>query len=55
MELTQLFRKVVGNEVTTAGVSDTAGFDVPLFVSDCSRLFSRSDWRSVEKLAVDIF
>jgi CDP-paratose 2-epimerase len=58
MELTQLCRKVVGNEVTTAGLSDTAGFDVPLYVSDCNRLFSRSDWRpkrSVEILVVDIF
>jgi CDP-paratose 2-epimerase len=58
MELTQLCTKVVGNEVTTAGLSDTAGFDVPLYVSDCSRLFSRSDWRpkcSVESIVADIF
>jgi len=58
MELTQLCRKVVGNEVATGGVSDTAAFDVPLYVSDCSRLFSRSDWRpkrSVETLVSDIY
>ena len=58
MELTQICRKLVGNEVATSGVSDTAGFDVPLYVSDCSRLFSRSDWRpkrSVEVLVSDIF
>ena len=57
-ELTQLCRKVVGREVPTAGVSDTASFDVPLYVSDCSRLFSRSDWRpklSVETLVSDIY
>jgi CDP-paratose 2-epimerase len=58
LELTQLCRNIVGKEVTTSGVSDTAAFDVPLYVSDCGKLFSRSDWRptrSVETLVSDIF
>jgi CDP-paratose 2-epimerase len=57
-ELTQLCRKVVGNEVPTTGGSDTAGFDVPLYVSDCRRLFTRSDWRpqrSVETVVSDVY
>jgi CDP-paratose 2-epimerase len=57
-ELTTLCRKVVGNEVATTGISDTASFDVPLYISDCSRLFSRSNWRptrSVETLVADIY
>jgi CDP-paratose 2-epimerase len=58
MELTRICQKVVGTEVASSSVPDTAGFDVPLYVSDCGRLFSRSDWRpmrSVETLVTDIF
>ena len=57
MELTELCRRVVGNSVATSGISDTAGFDVPLYVSDCRKVFARSDWRpkrSVEALVADI-
>jgi len=56
MELTEMCRKVVGNSVVTSGVSETAGFDVPIYVSDCRKLFARSSWRpkrSVEKLVTD--
>ena len=58
MELTALCRMVVGNSVSTSGVSDTAGVDVPLYVSDCRKMFARSHWRpkrSVETLVADTF
>jgi CDP-paratose 2-epimerase len=58
MELTELCRRVVGTSVATSGVSETAEFDVPLYVSDCRRVFARSQWRpkrSVETLVADIF
>jgi CDP-paratose 2-epimerase len=58
MELTELCRNIVGNSVATSGVSDTAGFDVPLYISDCRKVFARSSWRpkrSVETLVADIF
>ena len=58
MELTELCRRVVGNAVATSGISDTAGFDVPLYVSDCRKLFTRSDGRpkrSRETLVADIY
>jgi CDP-paratose 2-epimerase len=57
MELTALCRRVVGNSVTTSGISETAGFDVPVYVSDCRKMFARSNWRpkhSVETLVADI-
>jgi len=58
MELTELCRNIVGNSVATSGVPDTAGFDVPLYISDCRKVFARSSWRptrSVETLVADIF
>jgi CDP-paratose 2-epimerase len=58
MELTTICRSVVGNEVATSALAETAGFDVPLYISDCRKLFSRSEWRpkrSVESLVSDIF
>jgi CDP-paratose 2-epimerase len=58
LELTELCRRIVGNSVATSGVSDTPGFDVPLYVSDCRRIFARSEWRpkrTVETLVSDIF
>jgi CDP-paratose 2-epimerase len=57
MELTELCRRVVGNSVPATGISDTAGFDVPLYVSDCRKIFAQSEWRpkrSVETLVADI-
>jgi CDP-paratose 2-epimerase len=57
MELTELCRRVVGNTVPATGISDTAGFDVPLYVSDCRKMFAQSEWRpkrSVETLVADI-
>ncbi len=56
MELTEICRTVVGNSVVTSGTPETAGFDVPIYISDCRKLFARSSWRprrSVEKLVSD--
>jgi len=58
LELTDICRSVVGSEVPASCLPDTAGFDVPLYISDCRKLFSGSDWRpkrSVESLVTDIF
>jgi len=58
LELTRLCQNVVGNRVETSGVSETERFDVPLYVSDCRKLFDRTDWRptrSVETLVSDIY
>ena len=45
LEATRLCREITGREVAIASdPADRAG-DVPLYVSDCSALFERTDWR----------
>jgi CDP-paratose 2-epimerase len=45
LETTALCRELTGNEVAiAAGTEDRPG-DVPLYLSDCSRLFEATDWR----------
>jgi CDP-paratose 2-epimerase len=45
LETTELCRELTGNEVPiTPGSEDRPG-DVPLYLSDCSRLFEATDWR----------
>ena len=45
LETTELCRELTGREVPIAGVSKPRPGDVPLYVSDCSRLYSRTGWR----------
>jgi CDP-paratose 2-epimerase len=44
-EATEICRRLTGNEVPIDPVSEPRAGDVPLYVSDCARLFERTDWR----------
>jgi CDP-paratose 2-epimerase len=45
LEATNLCRELTGNEVPIEPVNEPRAGDVPLFISDCSRLFERTHWR----------
>ncbi len=45
LETTDLCRELTGSEVAIAADSETRPGDVPIYLSDCSRLFSLSSWR----------
>jgi CDP-paratose 2-epimerase len=45
LETTNLCRELTGNEVPIEPVDQERPGDVPLFISDCGRLFERTDWR----------
>jgi len=45
LETTQLCRELTGNEVPIEVIGEARPGDVPLYVSDCARLFERTDWR----------
>jgi CDP-paratose 2-epimerase len=45
LEATELCREVTGNEVSIGADPETRPGDVPVYVSDCSRLHSRTSWR----------
>jgi CDP-paratose 2-epimerase len=45
LEATELCRELTGNEVRIEGTSEARPGDVPLYISDCARLFERTDWR----------
>ncbi len=44
-EATDLCREMTGNEVAIASREEPRPGDVPVYVSDCSRLFALTDWR----------
>ena len=44
-ETTELCRELTGNEVPIAPVAQARPGDVPLYATDCRRLFARTDWR----------
>ena len=44
-ETTELCRELTGNEVPVGSETENRPGDVPLYVSDCSRLFEITDWR----------
>jgi CDP-paratose 2-epimerase len=44
-ETTDLCRELTGNTVEIAPVAENRPGDVPLYASDCSRLFERTTWR----------
>ena len=44
-ETTELCRELTGNSVPVEPVLEPRPGDVPLYVSDCRRLFARSEWR----------
>jgi CDP-paratose 2-epimerase len=44
-ETTDLSRELSGNEVEIGSDPETRYGDVPIYVSDCARLYERTDWR----------
>ena len=44
-EATEICRELTGNEVPIETDPETRHGDVPLYVSDCTRLHARTDWR----------
>jgi CDP-paratose 2-epimerase len=57
LEATEICRRLTGNEVPIDPVAEARAGDVPLYVSDCTRLFERTDWRptrSAERILAEI-
>jgi CDP-paratose 2-epimerase len=44
-EATEICRELTGNEVPISSVAEDRAGDVPIYISDCGRLFERADWR----------
>ena len=56
-ETTEICRRLTGNEVPIAPVEETRQGDVPIYLSDCTRLFGLDEWRprrSAEQVLADI-
>jgi CDP-paratose 2-epimerase len=56
-ETTAICRELTGNEVPVEPVEETRQGDVPVYLSDCARLFSLSEWRprrDAERVLADI-
>lgn len=56
-ETTAICRRLTGNEVPIAPVLETRQGDVPVYLSDCTRLFGLDEWRprrSAEQVLADI-
>ncbi|MET0306844.1 MAG: NAD-dependent epimerase/dehydratase family protein [Solirubrobacterales bacterium] len=45
LETTALCRELTGNEIEVSADPETRPGDVPIYLSDCSRLHARSSWR----------
>jgi CDP-paratose 2-epimerase len=45
LETTELCRELTGSDVPIEGTNEARPGDVPLYISDCARLFDRTDWR----------
>jgi CDP-paratose 2-epimerase len=56
-ETTEVCRELSGNEVPIEPVAETRAGDVPVYISDCARLFGLDGWRprrSAEQILADI-
>jgi CDP-paratose 2-epimerase len=56
-ETTEICRRLTGNEVPIEPVIETRAGDVPIYLSDCAKLFSLDEWRprrSAEQVLADI-
>ncbi|HEX9967909.1 MAG TPA: NAD-dependent epimerase/dehydratase family protein [Solirubrobacterales bacterium] len=56
-ETTAICRELTGNEVPIEPVAETRQGDVPVYISDCARLFGLDEWRprrSAEQVLADI-
>ncbi|HSR94075.1 MAG TPA: NAD-dependent epimerase/dehydratase family protein, partial [Solirubrobacterales bacterium] len=57
LETTEICRRLSGNEVPIEPVEETRAGDVPVYISDCSKLFGLDGWRpqrSAERVLADI-
>ncbi|MDX6605375.1 MAG: CDP-paratose 2-epimerase [Solirubrobacterales bacterium] len=57
LETTEICRRLTGNEVVIEPVGETRPGDVPVYLSDCARLFGLDEWRprrSAEQVLADI-
>jgi CDP-paratose 2-epimerase len=45
LETTALCRELTGNEIEIGAEPETRPGDVPIYLSDCSHLFARTEWR----------
>jgi CDP-paratose 2-epimerase len=57
LETTEICRRLSGNEVTIEPVQETRAGDVPVYISDCARLFALDEWRprrNAERILADI-
>jgi CDP-paratose 2-epimerase len=57
LETTEICRRLTGNEVPITPVSETRQGDVPIYLSDCARLFALGRWRprrGAEQVLADI-
>jgi CDP-paratose 2-epimerase len=56
-ETTEICRRLTSQEVSIAAVEETRAGDVPIYISDCGRLFEHTEWRprhSAEEILADI-
>ena len=57
LETTAICRELTGNEIPIEPVAETRAGDVPIYLSDCERLFGLDDWRprrGAEQVLADI-
>jgi len=57
LETTAICRELTGNEVPIAPVAETRAGDVPVYLSDCGKLFGLDEWRprrSARQVLTDI-
>jgi CDP-paratose 2-epimerase len=57
LETTAICRELTGNEVPIEPVLETRAGDVPIYLSDCSKLFGLDEWRpqrSAQRVLADI-
>ncbi len=57
LETTEICRRLTGNEVPIEPVAKTRTGDVPIYLSDCTKLFGLDEWRprrSAEQVLTDI-
>jgi CDP-paratose 2-epimerase len=57
LETTEICRELSGNEVPIEPVEETRAGDVPVYISDCAKLFGLDDWRprrSAQQVLADI-
>jgi CDP-paratose 2-epimerase len=57
LETTEICRRLTGNEVPIEPVEQTRAGDVPIYLSDCAKIFGLDEWRprrSAEQVLTDI-